>query len=131
MDPRYGCQMTLIPKRRTREPMGVDDRGPLRSERHKQWVRGFRCAGCDANVRCQSAHIRIGTDGSAGVNPSDAWVVPLCFNCHVPDQHQHGERTFWRKVGKNPHQIAIELARKSPDPAVREFARTMVARSDI
>jgi len=117
----------MLPARKKAARSGIERSGIVRSARHLKWLRGFVCACCGADGRIEAAHVRRGTDGSLSEKPSDAWAVPLDTGCHER-QHKVGEKTFWNGYGKNPHQLAIEFSQKSPDPAVREFARNMIDR---
>ncbi len=72
---------------------------PRRSSRvrcpaHLAWVKKRRCCvpGC-LYVPVVAAHVRIGTDGSAGEKPSDRWVISLCEQHHA-SQHWVGEESF-------------------------------------
>ncbi len=115
--------MTL-PARRQKVRSGIERGGPVRSARHLKFIRSFCCAVCGESNQIEAAHVRLWTDGSLGYKPSDAWALPLDSGCHAR-QHQIGEKTFWRGYGKNPHKLAIEFARQSPDPAIKEFVKTM------
>ena len=121
----------MIPKRRKRPKMGLRERPQLRSEAHLQWVRGHECAltgkmgswrgqpaelhVCQGSV--QAAHVRIGTDGGAGVKPSDNWTLPLCMGAHA-QQHAIGEAAFEAMWGIDMKAIACEVAKNSP-PLIR------------
>lgn len=107
-----------LPARKKKERTGLAPEGPYRSYKHLQWIRGFQCYECGAGGKIEAAHVRIGTDGSTGDKPSDYWAVPLCETCH---SRQHiGERTFWGT--RDPKKIAMEFARKSTDPVIRQAA---------
>ena len=81
---------------------------------HRRWVRGHRCCvkGC-ANLEVEAAHVRIGTDGGAGMKPRDRWCISLC-KVHHAEQHANGERTFETRYGLDMKALAEEFARKSP-----------------
>lgn len=55
-----------------------------------------------------AAHVRIGNGGGMGLKPSDYRTVPLTDQEHR-EQHQVGERTWWRNLGVDPSQIIISL----------------------
>lgn len=114
--------MMNIPKRRKAPKMAVQDRGPLRSDPHLQWIRGHDCSIDDRdctyvwgvkNAGIEAAHVRSGTDGGASSKPSDYWSLPLC-SFHHGWQTDHGERAFERKYKINMKEIAAALARQSP-----------------
>lgn len=82
------------------------------------FVRRHPCCACGRPPRSQAAHIRMGCidigKRPTGIaeKPSDRWAVPLCAGCHLdnPDaQHRVGEPEFWKRVGKNPFEIAAKL----------------------
>ncbi|MFC4294009.1 putative HNHc nuclease [Novosphingobium tardum] len=81
---------------------------------HRAWVRRHRCCvpGCTRGpVEC--AHVRCGTDGGAGLKPSDRWTLSLCRE-HHGEQHRIGERAFERRHGLDLKALAAEFARRSP-----------------
>lgn len=117
-------------RRRKVKPMKVKDSEIIRSEAHKQFVRGFVCAifdkaghECEGKIEC--AHVRVGTDGGTSLKPSDCWCIPLCAAGHR-EQHAVGERSFETKYGIRMKEIAEKLwrissagirYRKQKDPA--------------
>lgn len=116
----------MILRRKPKVKSGIVRPGqPLRSRQHTRYVEGFCCCVCGSASGVKAAHLRLRTDGGEGLKPSDAWTTPLCFACHITDQHQKGERGFWTRSGLNPWKICIDLSHRSPDPAIREFSQTM------
>jgi hypothetical protein len=81
---------------------------------HRAWVRLHFCSvpGC-RRLPIECAHIRGGTDGGAGIKPSDKWVISLCL-FHHREQHQLGEPRFEEKHGIDLLNLAREFARRSP-----------------
>lgn len=124
--------MIRTPAKRKRARMGVEKRGPFRSHRHLQFIRGRVCAICGANEGIEAAHVRWRTDGSLSAKPSDYWTLPLCREHHrIGDEAQHSaakELAFYASHGIEPYELCTALARESPDMEVREHARTMRAR---
>ena len=120
-------------KRRKRERFGTRQETRIRCPAHLAWVRGHECAIAgkyfDRDMdgrgrwphRCEgkviAAHVRTGTDGAAGIKPSDCWVIPLCESmtggAHKA-QHNWGEATFERRYGIDMKAIAAQLWRASP-----------------
>ena len=81
---------------------------------HRAWVRRHGCSvrGCRRGpIEC--AHVRSGTDGGAGLKPSDKWAISLC-EFHHREQHRIGERAFERKHSLDLRSLATEFARRSP-----------------
>lgn len=91
-------------------------------------VRCLPCCVCDREGPSHAAHIRSGNAAygkpftGMQEKPDDCWAVPLCgpviyligpplLGCHA-EQHTQNEMEFWRKVGKDPFQIADTLYRK-------------------
>ena len=122
-----------MPARRKPPRLGVREVTHIRCEPHKKWVRGHMClaeglGNCSGKI--QFAHVRSAKaieaafgievpkherpDGSAGVDPSDCFGVPLCAHHHMSTQHSSGEETFWRMVGINPLKVAARLWFTSP-----------------
>lgn len=66
---------------------------PLRDAVWLHQVKTLPCEICDA-CPCDPAHIREGVC-KAGGKPADDLVVPLC-RVHHNEQHNIGERNFWR-----------------------------------
>ena len=56
------------------------------------------------------------------MKPHDAFCFPGCHEHHA-EQHRIGEHTFAKKYGINPLKEALDLARNSPCPEIREFVR--------
>jgi hypothetical protein len=52
--------------------------------------------------------VRLGSDGGAGIKPSDRYSVSLCTDCHAL-QHQFGELTFWGVLRLDPLNVALRL----------------------
>jgi hypothetical protein len=81
---------------------------------HRAWVRRHACSvrGCNLSpIEC--AHVRCGTDGGAGLKPSDRWVISLCTQ-HHREQHNLGEKRFGDKYSIDLVELATEFARRSP-----------------
>lgn len=107
-----------LPKRRTRPKMGVRPDAWIRSEGHKQWVRGFPCClegkpGHICSGPVQTAHVRSGTDGGEAVKPSDCWVIPFCAIGAHHHQHQKGEAEIERQFNFSMKADALEYWRRS------------------
>lgn len=112
----------MILKRRKPKRSGIDRTPRRRYPAHLKFVRGFMCAVPDCGaLDIEAAHARNGTDGGAGIKPSDWWALPLCAECHRW-QHALGEQRFGAETGIDMKKIATELARRSPVPEVREMA---------
>lgn len=87
------------------------------------------CIVCGSWRSIEAAHIRltshewsertgVRTGAGGAEKPSDRWSLPLCSHCHRdgPDaEHVIGTVAFWRMHGLDPHAIADELYRASPD----------------
>lgn len=66
--------------------------------------------GCEGAV--QAAHVRYSDAAAGRRNPGmqrkghDRDANPLCRAHHLDDQHQHAERFFWQRVGKDAYATA-------------------------
>jgi hypothetical protein len=81
---------------------------------HRAWVRRHDCSvrGCRRGpIEC--AHVRSGTDGGAGLKPSDKWTISLC-EFHHREQHRVGEKAFEKTYSIDLRLLAEEFARRSP-----------------
>ena len=81
---------------------------------HRAWVRRHYCSVRDCKsgpIHC--AHVRDGTDGGAGMKPSDKWTISLC-EFHHTEQHRIGEKAFQEKHSIEMVDLAMEFARRSP-----------------
>jgi hypothetical protein len=112
-----------IPKRR--KPIRSEiKRGPRREWlKHQRWVRGFECSvpGCLCRD-IEFAHARLGAQfGGTSVRPPDWYGLPLCV-AHHAEQHR-GEESFQLRYRIDMVGIALDLARQSPDMAMREEMR--------
>lgn len=82
------------------------------------FVRQHPCCSCNKPAPSQAAHIRMGCleigKRPTGIaeKPSDRYCTPLCAGCHLDDndaQHRIGEQAFWKRIGRNPFDIAAAL----------------------
>ena len=80
---------------------------------HRAWVRGHACSACASTAAIECAHVRGGTDGGAGLKPSDKWAISLCRFHHF-EQHQIGETIFAAKHDIVLLDLANEFAARSP-----------------
>ena len=123
----------MIPKKRKRPRMGVRKPSQISSLEHLRFVRSQPCllrgrpsVGRGFIHECygpiQAAHVRTGTDGGAGIKPSDCYTVPLCVNAHGY-QHNVGEGAFEKTSGLNLRKIADALWARSPARAEVERKR--------
>jgi Putative HNHc nuclease len=80
---------------------------------HRAWVRRHRCSvpGCQ-RLPIECAHVRTGTDGGAGLKPSDRWCISLCRDHHL-EQHEIGELSFEAKYDLDLRQLAREFVQRS------------------
>jgi hypothetical protein len=103
-------------------PKGTRPPNLRRKEQHLDFVRDLPCVACGRQVmmpiRNQAAHVRIGTDGGAGMKPSDRYTVPLCVVCHAR-QHK-GELSFWAELRIDPLNVAFRLWTISGDQEAGE-----------
>jgi hypothetical protein len=81
---------------------------------HRAWVRRHQCCvpNCEA-VPIECAHVRAGTDGGAGLKPSDRWSISLC-RAHHAEQHAIGEASFEQRYGIDLMALAQAFASRSP-----------------
>ena len=100
-----------LPKRLERGERRRDERS---CSAHRAWVRRHRCCvpGC-LNTPIECAHVRTGTDGGAGLKPSDRWAISLCRD-HHREQHRIGEKAFEKRYTIDLYELALEFARRSP-----------------
>lgn len=98
------------------------------------FVRLHPCCACGVPPRSQAAHIRMGCieigKRPTGIaeKPSDRYCTPLCAGCHLDNndsQHRVGEPEFWKRVGRNPFEIAAALYAefKKEQPATEHQAQ--------
>src|SRR5260370_42664247 len=79
-----------------------------RRTQHLAFVRQLPCVACGKAAPSEAAHVRSGSDGGAGIKPSDRYSVSLCTDCHAL-QHQFGELTFWSVLRLDPLNVALRL----------------------
>jgi hypothetical protein len=95
-----------------RIPRGVAERKPKpdlrRRANHLTFVRQLACVVCGKAAPSEAAHVRSGSDGGAGIKPSDRYSVSLCVSCHAL-QHQFGELRFWSILRIDPLSVALRL----------------------
>src|SRR5947209_4288206 len=85
-----------------------------RRTQHLAFVRQLPCVVCGKAAPSDAAHVRSGSDGGAGIKPSDRYSVSLCTYCHAL-QHQFGELAFWSTVRIDPLNVAFRLWTVSGD----------------
>ena len=79
-----------------------------RRAQHLAFVRQLSCVACGKAAPSEAAHVRLGTDGGAGIKPSDRYSVSLCTSCHEL-QHRFGELRFWSVLRIDPLNVAMRL----------------------
>ena len=82
--------------------------GLRRRAQHLAFIRQLPCVACGKAAPSEAAHERFGSDGAAGMKPSDRYSVPLCSSCHAL-QHDFGELTFWSTLRIDPLNVAFSL----------------------
>ena len=87
---------------------------PRRRTQHLAFVRQLPCVACGKAAPSEAAHVRSGSDGGAGMKPSDRYSLPLCTDCHAI-QHEFGELTFWSVLRIDPLNAALRLWAVSGD----------------
>jgi len=85
-----------------------------RRARHLAFVRQLPCVACGKAAPSEAAHVRSGSDGGAGMKPSDRYSVSLCTSCHAL-QHEFCELTFWSVLRIDPLNAALHLWAVSGD----------------
>src|SRR5256885_1838145 len=85
-----------------------------RRTQHLAFVRQLPCVACGQAAPSEPAHVRSGSDGGAGMKPSDRYCLSLCTTCHAL-QHQFGELTFWSGLRIDPLNVALRLWTVSGD----------------
>jgi hypothetical protein len=81
---------------------------------HRSWVKQHRCSVVNCRrTPIECAHVRGGTDGGAGLKPSDRWVISLC-RVHHREQHEIGEAAFEEKYSIRLKDLAQEFTQRSP-----------------
>lgn len=89
-------------------------RSPRNCPAHRAWIRKHRCSVPDCQrLPVECAHVRTGTDGGAGMKPSDKWAISLC-EYHHREQHSIGEKAFAAKYDIDLLELAREFAGRSP-----------------
>ena len=87
---------------------------PRRRAQHLAFIRQLPCVACGKEAPSEAAHVRSGSDGGAGIKPSDRYSVSLCTSCHAL-QHEFGELTFWSTLRIDPLNAALRLWAVSGD----------------
>ena len=85
-----------------------------RRAQHLAFVGQLPCVACGKAAPSEAAHVRSGSDGGAGMKPSDRYSVSLCTSCHAL-QHEFGELTFWSALRIDPLNVAFRLWTVSGD----------------
>ena len=100
-------------------------RGRVVSREHKNAIAQLFCAATFLRERVEIygvhvAHVRFSNAAAGARNPGlqrkpdDRWTLPLAPNEHRR-QHATGEASYWAELGADPHWIATELWKVSPD----------------
>jgi hypothetical protein len=126
---RARAYRAMIKRARRRIPKPAHRSAPLRGREidrsHKAAVAQLFCVA--TFLRCgievfgvHVAHLRF-SNSQVGVKnpglqrkPDDRWVLPLSPYEHRL-QHSMGERDYWAELGVDPHALAAELHKASPN----------------
>ena len=81
---------------------------------HLAFVRQLPCVVCGKAAPSEAAHVRSGSDGGAGIKPSDHYSLALCTGCHAL-QHEFGELRFRSTLRIDPLNVALRLWTVSGD----------------
>jgi hypothetical protein len=87
--------------------------------KHLGFIRQLPCVACGKPAPSEAAHVRSGSDGGAGMKPSDRYSLPLCTDCHEL-QHRFGELTFWSVLRIDPLNVSGRLWTVSGDTRAGE-----------
>lgn len=102
----------------------------FRSETHLAWVRTLPSAASGergAVHPIEACHVRVSTDGAAGVKPSDFFALPLTVFEHR-QQHSVSEWAYWRDFGVfDPARLALSYAERSPCERTRKAAAAVLS----
>lgn len=99
----------------------------FRSEKHLAWIRNQPSAASNESMGVEACHVRTGTDGGAGVKPSDFFALPLTLFEHR-QQHSMSELAFWgRHDVRDPVALALVYAMRSPCERTRKAASRVAA----
>lgn len=116
--------------------MGVRKPRWYRNQGYLAWIRSFVCSiggrpGHICGGGIEAAHARVGTDGGAGVKPSDWWTLPLCHDAHA-EQHQIGEPAFEKKYAISMREIAKSFWTRSDNNTRRQdYVRELANDNDL
>lgn len=105
--------MTLPP----RIPRKAKRESRWRSQAHLTFVRSHQCcvSGC-SEMPIEAAHVRLGSGAGMGQKPDDYRAVSLCRE-HHGWQHEVGEVSFWKEVGKDVEALIEAFCNASPKAA--------------
>lgn len=83
---------------------------------HIEFVHSLQiCIACGRRGPVHAAHVRMssavhGKFNTMSRKPDDKFVLPVCANCHLVDQHStEGEPQFWARLGIDPLDAALRL----------------------
>ena len=107
----------MLPKKRTRAPMGLKQAAVIKCPSHLRWVRGHECCIAGKTSRagdhlCEGkieAH-HVTTRGAGG---GDEQVVSLCSKAHAM-VHQMGRASFGSAYLVDLDRLAAEFWKRSP-----------------
>lgn len=94
---------------RTKGPTNAAER------RHAAFISALPCVSCRRGPPCHAAHVRMSRADAGKVNamsrkPGVCWMTPLCWQCHLGDQHgKYGETEFWARLNIDPISLAQRL----------------------
>ena len=75
---------------------------------YREWLRKQPCCVCGMVNGVVVAHQRHKSDANGfNVTPSDTYALPLCNYCHIGNQHQTGEVSFWADHGLNKFELMV------------------------
>ncbi|MBC75892.1 MAG: hypothetical protein CME64_07740 [Halobacteriovoraceae bacterium] len=93
--------------------MELSKHKPHRNQRYLNWLRQQKCVVASVKAQC-AHHIRLGTNGGAGLKPSDYFCIPLLNEYHTTGSqalHIIGEETFLTSFKLEPVDLFFNFLR--------------------
>ncbi|MCO4754513.1 MAG: DUF968 domain-containing protein [Bacteriovoracaceae bacterium] len=85
-----------------------------RNQKYLSWLRQQNCVIAGTKAQC-AHHIRLGTNGGAGLKPSDYFCIPLLNEYHTTGSsalHIIGEETFLSSFSLNPKELFLSYLKQ-------------------
>jgi len=94
-------------------------------KRYRRWIILMPCEGCGMEDDTRVPHhFTFTTSAGMAQQAPDNEAVCLCYKCHS-ELHNHGERSFWRSLGRTEEGVMFWKSRERTEEELIEYANNL------